>query len=79
MPTWEDEVSILGAPDRLVGFKPSSESWEEKLESTHTSSGVVMWTFDACCSHLGGFILVQQRVLWKIHELTEGVVEDMVS
>jgi hypothetical protein len=38
--------------------------------------GVVMWTFDACCSHLGGFILVQQRVLWKVQELTEGVVED---
>jgi hypothetical protein len=37
---------------------------------------VVMWTFDACCSHLGGFILVQHRVWWKAYELTTGVVED---
>ena len=41
--------------------------------------GVVMWIFDSYCSHFGGFILVQQRVLWNVQELIEGVVEDMVS
>jgi len=38
---------------------------------------VVMYNFNVCCSHLGGFILVQNRVFWKVHEeRIEGVVED---
>jgi hypothetical protein len=65
MYAWEDEVSSLGTTDRLRGFNPGSKSWEDKLVLHFPD--VTMWDFDVCCGHLGGFILVQQRVMWIIH------------
>jgi hypothetical protein len=45
MHSWEDEVSSLGALDRLIGFKLVLKVGKDEAREYSHFLGVVMWTF----------------------------------